>query len=271
MSTATTTAPEQTAPGPFAQPRRRRRLRGSGRLSDVLAPLVLFLVLGALWEWVAYHNRSLIPPIESVVADMADRPDYYAAQLWETLQSALIGLVIGVSAGIVLAIGIVHVRFLRSAVMPIALLINVTPIVAISPALIVAFGFTRTPHIIVVTLGVFFPMLINATAGLRAVDPQAMEVFSVMSASKLDVLTRLRFPTSVPYLFAGLRTSASMAMLGAIISEFTGTNKGLGASITLAMSYLNLSQLWGAIFLSALTSMALLGIVALAERLTVRW
>lgn len=251
---------------------RRLMWRPSGsRVMAVAAPLLVFALLASAWQYVAHHQRSVIPPIPDIVSDIAERPDYYASQLWETLQSALAGLALGVTIAVLLAVLIVHVSFLRAAIMPVALLINVTPVVAISPALIVAFGFGRLPHVIVVTLCVFFPMLINAMAGLRAVDPQAMEVFQVMSASKLDILVRLRIPTSVPYLFAGLRTSTSMAMLGAIISEFTGTNKGIGAAITLATSYLNLSQLWAAIFLSALTSMALLGLVALLERRVVRW
>lgn len=266
---STTTRSRSTGPTVDATPAAWRP--DWSRLLTWLAPVVLFVLLALAWQWVAHHNRSLIPPVDAIVTDIADRPGFYVTQLWETLQSALIGLVLGVLTGVLLAVGVVHLRVLRAAVMPVALLINVTPIVAIAPALIVAFGFNRTPHIVVVALGVFFPMLINATAGLRAVDPQAMEVFAVMSASRLDVLLRLRLPTSVPYLFAGLRTSTSMAMLGAIISEFTGTSKGIGASITMATSYLNLAQLWASIFLSALTSMVLLGIVAASEKAVVRW
>ena len=252
-------------------PRRADRTSTGRRLGELAAPLVFFVLLALAWQWTAYHNRSLIPPIQAMVTDLSGRPDYYLAQLWETLQSALIGLVIGVSIAFALAVGIVHVRALRTAVMPVALLINVTPIVAISPALIVAFGFTRTPHIIVVAIVVFFPMLINATVGLSSVDPQAMDVFRTLSATKGDVLLRLRLPSSLPFVFAGLRLSASTAMLGAIISEFTGTSKGMGASIMLATSYLNLAQMWSMIFLSALTSLALLGLVAVAERMVIRW
>lgn len=251
--------------------RPRRPTRLGGMLLSVLAPAALFVALGALWEWIAATNRSLIPPLGSIVDELASRPDFYLTQVWTTVQSALLGLVIGVVVALVLAALIVHVRFLAAAIMPLALMINVTPIVAIAPALIVAFGFTRLPHITVAALSVFFPMLINATAGLRSVDPQALDVFRSMSASKWDVLWGLRLPTSLPFLFAGLRQATSAAMIGAIIAEFTGTNAGLGATITNATFFLNLSQMWAAIALSAIVSIILMGIVAIVERLVVRW
>ncbi|MDM4764067.1 ABC transporter permease [Galbitalea sp. SE-J8] len=252
-------------------PSRRGSRRALGMTVTVLAPVLLFAVLGLVWEWVATHNPSLIPPLEKIAKEFVSRPDFYLSQVWTTLASALIGLVIGVLVALVIAAAIVHVRFLAAAVMPVALIINVTPIVAIAPALIVAFGFTRLPHITVAALSVFFPMLINATAGLRSIDSQALDVFRSMSASRWNVFVGLRLPTSLPFLFAGLRQATSAAMIGAIIAEFTGTNAGLGATITNATFFLNLAQMWTAIALSALVSIILMGIVALVERLVLRW
>ena len=135
------------------------------------------------------------------------------------------------------------------------------------------FGFTSLPRVITVVICVFFPMLLSSARGLRFVDPQALDVFEVMSASKLDILLRLRLPSSAPFVFTGLRLAASGAMMGAIVAEFTGVpSRGLGATIALSSStYLNLAHLWGAIFLSALVSIALLGLVALVEGGIKRW
>ncbi|MDQ1131299.1 ABC transporter permease [Microbacterium sp. SORGH_AS_0888] len=254
-------------------PRRRASIsaRTGGWLLTVLAPLVLFAVLAVLWQWTASVFKSVLPPIQDILADIARRPPFYLSNLGVTLQSALLGLLFGVVVALALGAAVVHFRFLRAAIMPVALLLNVTPIVAIAPALVVAFGFNETPRIIVAALSAFFPMLINAIAGLRAVDPQALEVFDAMAASRREIFFRLRVPSSLPYLFAGARLAITAAMVGAVVSEFSGSSKGLGAVIVTATTYLNLPQMWAAILFSALTTLCLMGLVGLLERLIVRW
>jgi len=237
----------------------------------LLAPLLLFAVLAAGWQWVAFNLKSILPPLEAVAADIAVRPGFYLGNLSVTVEAALAGFAAGGGIAFVLAVAVIHFRFLRSAVVPVALLLNVTPVVAISPALIVAFGFNAVPHIIVAAVSAFFPMLINAMTGLDAIDPQALEVFDSMSASRMDILWRLRLPSSLPYLFSGARLSITAAMVGSIVSEFMGTAHGIGAAIVIATTYLNLSQMWGAIFISAVSTLLLIGLVGLIERLVVRW
>lgn len=240
-------------------------------LLRILAPLLFFIILAAGWQWVALNLRSILPPLQSVAGDLASRPGFYLGNLWVTVQAAVIGFAIGSGIAFILAVAVIHFSFLRSAVIPIALLLNVTPVVAISPALIVAFGFNAVPHIIVAAVSAFFPMLINAMTGLRAVDPQALEVFQSMSASRMDILWRLRLPSSLPHLFSGAKLSITAAMVGSIVSEFMGTAHGIGAAIVMATTYLNLNQMWGAIFISAISSLLLIGLVGLIERLVIRW
>ena len=92
-----------------------------------------------------------------------------------------------------------------------------------------------------------------------------------MSASRMDILWRLRLPSSLPHLFAGARLSIAAAMVGSIVSEFMGTAHGIGAAIVIATTYLNLNQMWGAIFISAISSLLLIGLVGFIERLVIRW
>ncbi len=237
----------------------------------LLAPLLVFFLLFLGWQWIATNLRSILPPLQDVLGDFLSRPRFYGSHLLVTLHAALLGLLIGGGVAVLLAMLIVHYNFLGAAILPVALMLNVTPVVAISPALIVAFGFNATPHIIVAALSAFFPLLINAITGLRDVDKQALDVFKAMSATRSDIFLRLRLPTSLPYLFTGARLSATAAMVGSIVSEFTGTSKGLGATIVMATTYLNLNQMWAAIFVSIVTSLLLIGLVGLVERLTVRW
>ncbi|ADO42786.1 ABC transporter permease [Ketogulonicigenium vulgare] len=237
----------------------------------IIAPLLVFGALYLGWEWVAQNLRSILPPFGDITAEFARRPLFYAVNLWATLSNALIGFAFGAGAAVILSVLMVYFGFLRMAIIPVALLLNVTPVVAISPALIVAFGFNAIPHIIVASIAAFFPMLINAMAGLSAIDREAHDLFRALSASRTEIFLRLRLPSSLGHLFAGAKLSIISAMVGSVVSEFMGTSKGLGATIVLATNFLNLSQMWAAIFISALTSLVLVGIVTLIERLVIRW
>lgn len=242
--------------------------RATGRL---VAPLVTFVLLCLLWQYVAIRQPTILPPLDAVGADLFSRLAFYAANIGVTVYAALFGFAAGGFAAIVIAIGFVQFRVLRDAIFPVALLLNVTPIVAIAPALIVVFGFDATPHVIVAGIAAFFPMLINAMTGLRAIDAQTLDLFRSMAASPFDVFLRLRLPASLPHLFAGARLAIVAAMVGSIVSEFTGTAEGIGATIVMATAFLNLPQMWAAIFCSALISLLLIGLLDLAERLTIRW
>ncbi len=237
----------------------------------LLAPLIVFGLLYLGWQWVALNLKSILPPFGNITAEFLDRPGFYFSNLWVTVQAALIGFAIGGISAIVLAILMVYFDFLRAAIIPVALLLNVTPIVAISPALIVAFGFNAIPHIIVAGLAAFFPMLINAMSGLRAVEKETLDVFNAMSANRTEIFFRLRLPGSLPYLFSGAKLSITAAMVGSVVSEFMGTSKGIGATIVMATTFLNLNQMWVAIFLSAVTSLVLIGVVSLVEKALIRW
>ena len=245
--------------------------RSVRRAERLAAPLVTFAVLCLLWQLVATHSVSILPPLGDVAAELVGKPGFYLANIWVTLSSAILGFAVGALAAIAMAIGFVHLRWLRDAVFPIALLINVTPIVAISPALIVVFGFDATPHVIVAALSAFFPMLINAMTGFRDVDLQALDIFRSMAATPADIFFRLRLPGSLPQLFAGARLASVAAVIGSIVSEFTGTSEGIGATIVIATTYLDLAQMWAAIFCSALVTMLLIRLLELSERLIVRW
>ncbi len=237
----------------------------------IVAPLATFVALLIAWEVIARSTHSLIPTIEQILRALFEDPGFWWKHVSYTVGNALIGLVIGVLMAELLAIGITHSRALRDALMPLAIVIHATPVLAISPALVVVFGFGSLPHIVIVVLIVFFPMLMNAIAGFNAAPKSLLDVMAAMAASRTDVFLRLRFPASLPYQFAGLKSAATYSIIGAVVSEFSGSTRGLGATIMSATSYLNLGQLWGSIVLCAVTSLILLGIVALVERAVVRW
>ena len=114
-------------------------------------------------------------------------------------------------------------------------------------------------------------MLMNALTGLDSVDPQALDLFRSVDASRYEVFIRLRFVSSLPYLFSAAKVCASLAVIGSVISEFSNSSEGLGFTIASGTQYNNVAELWAAIFCSAAMALILLGLVSLAATLTIRW
>ena len=237
----------------------------------VLAPLGLLAVLAVLWQLVAVASPTVLPTLQGVAGELLSRPLFYLGNLGSTVLTAVAGFAVGGVVAILLAVAVVHVRVLRAAILPLALLVNVTPVVAIAPALVAGFGFNAVPHVVISALTAFFPILINAVAGLTAVDREALDVVRAMSGSPIEVLVHLRVPSSLRSLFTGARLGITAAMIGAVVSEFTGTTTGIGAVIAVATQYLALSQIWSAILSAAVGTLVLLLLVGLLERRIVRW
>lgn len=250
---------------------RRAKAARRGRLLVIVAPVVALIVLITIWEIVVASTRSLIPSWVAVLTNLIEDPAFWWNNASYTLVNAVIGLIFGVAFAEILAAVIVHSKILSAALMPLAVVIHATPVLAIAPALVVMFGFGALPHIIIVVLITFFPMLINAIAGFNAAPTSLLEVMRAMSASRRDIFIHLRIPASLPYQFAGLKNAVTYCVIGAVVSEFSGSTKGLGATITTSTSYLDLPQLWASILLSAVISLILLGAVSLLEKAIVRW
>lgn len=235
--------------------------------------LVLLAGLAVLWEWGAAEMPYLLAPLSDVGATLLGNPMHYVANAWVTLQEALAGLIIGFLASFVIAIFVSEVPVLRRAIMPIAVVLNVTPLVAIAPALVVAFGFGPEPKLIVTALIVFFPILINISSGLRSVPPAVLQFYTVIKASRLEMLWHVRIPNSLPYIFAALKIVFPLSIIGAVVAEMAapGATAGLGTVISVASSMNKLSVVYASIFMLALLGSLLLAVVTLTERRVLHW
>ena len=160
---------------------------------------------------------------------------------------------------------------MERAAFPWAIVLQTVPIVAIAPLLTIWFGFTLVPKITIAAIICFFPVLVNTTRGLRSVSIQALELMNVLSASKSAIFWRLRLPSSLPYVFAGLRIAATLAVIGAIVAEFTGSNRGIGYVIVQASYRLDTRLMFAAIALSSLGGILFFSLIGWIEKTTLRW
>ncbi|TIQ45923.1 MAG: ABC transporter permease [Mesorhizobium sp.] len=188
-----------------------------------------------------------------------------------TLIEALAGFVIGNLAAVLLAVLFVHSRILQAAYFPIVLFLNTIPILALSPIIILIFGLGMTPKIVIAAVICFFPTLVNMIRGLDSAGDNEHELFRVLSATRWEVFWSLRLPRALPMLFSSLRIASATAVIGAIVGEWIGSDKGLGALIIQATFNYQSDRLYAAIVLSSSLSIALFCIVVPIERRAIRY
>lgn len=231
----------------------------------------LILVLWEAWVRIRDVKEYLLPTPSAVFATLADEPGRYAEAAFLSLQAAFIGLVLASVGAFMLAVAMAHSRVLERALYPPALAVKVTPIVAVAPLFTIWFGFGLAPKILITAMITFFPMLVNSVIGLRSIDPRAHDFLRSLDASRWQVFWRLRVPSSLPYVFAGLRISVPLSLIGAVVAEFLSGSAGMGQLILIANGDFDTPTLFGAVFVLAALGIALTASVALVERRVLFW
>jgi ABC-type nitrate/sulfonate/bicarbonate transport system permease component len=249
--------------------------RGNDRLlQDLISVIVVVGVALGLWEIaVRWGNVPVyLLPAPSVIAqDLWTNAPRYAGAAFVTLLEALAGLLLGVSVGAGVAILITYWAQLERGVLALAILLKATPIVAIIPLLIIWLGFGPLPKVIVTGLLTFFPILINVHTGLHAVDRAVLALFHSLNADRWELFRHARWPSALPYLFAGLRVVAPLSLVGAVVAEWAGASNGLGRTMWLAYTNFDLPSLFAAVLFSALMGIGLYGLVIIVENRVLFW
>jgi len=239
-----------------------------------LWPVAGFVSLIVLW-WglivVRDVPKYIAPKPGAVWGSLVDNASLLLDNLWPTATAALGGFIIGNLIAVILATIFVHSARARKMYFPVVVVFNTIPIIALSPILILIFGLTLTSKMIVAAIICLFPTLVNMLRGFESVSSSELELMRVMSASRTEVFLRLRLPRSVPFLFAALKIAATSCVIGAIVSEWIGAEKGLGVLIIQTTFDYRTELLYAAIAVSSALALVLFMAVTLAERFLVRW
>ena len=233
-------------------------------------------ILIGIGIWAALVYLFKVPPFIApsplvVLETLIAKSDVLMSNLWPTMVEAVGGFIIGNLFAVALATAFVHRKTISETFFPLVVLINSIPVVAKAPILVLLLGNGFAPKIAIAAVISFFPTLVNMVRGLEAVNPQAMELMRVLSASKREVFLKLRLYNSLPYLFSGLRISASSSVVGAIVGEWIGSNYGIGALIIQATYAFNSALLYATVLVGSAFSVLFFMAISLAERLIVRW
>ena len=260
-------APDEEQARFDAMQRRERRRRRWMPAIDIAA------LIGLWWAIVAaFDVKPFIAPSPWAVAQtLFAKRDILLANLLPTAGEALGGFLIGNVVAILVATLFVHNRRLQEIFFPVVVMFNSIPVVAKAPILVLLMGNGVEPKIAIAALVCFFPTLVNSVRGLEAVNPQAMELMRVLSASRSEIFFKLRLFSALPYLFSALRIAASMAVIGAVVGEWIGATQGIGAMIIQATYNFDAALLYAAIIMSACLSGCFFMAVVLVEKAVIRW
>nr|WP_079709202.1 ABC transporter permease [Paraliobacillus ryukyuensis] len=217
---------------------------------SIYSPIIVIIAILAVWQWSSMFfaiPNWLLPAPTDIFHEAVNGWDSYAHHLLSTSNLAVVGFVIGVSVGLVVAICLHLLPSVRQAVYPLLILSQNIPIIVLAPLLVIWFGFGVLPKIIIITLVCFFPIVIATLDGFRQTSPDLMHYMRMAGASKSQLFRKLEIPHALPSIFSGLKIAATYSVMGAVISEWLGANKGIGVYMTLAQSSFRTDRVFVAI------------------------
>ncbi len=253
-----------------------RGARWSERLRRAVPAVMVFLLALAAWEAlvIVFRIEGFLLPRPSVIAVTFQREFsvVFPAGLF-TMREAVGGFVLGCLLGVGVALATARWATLSQGLMPFAIAVNSTPIVALAPIMNQWFGITNPlAKMSIVAVIVFFPVMINTVRGLTQVDAGALELMRSYAASNASVLFRLRIPNALPYLFSAFKVASTLSVIGAIVSEyFGGSREALGVYISQQAALFHFAEAWSAILVACLMGIAFYAIILLIERVVMPW
>jgi ABC-type nitrate/sulfonate/bicarbonate transport system permease component len=245
------------------------------RALHIVLPVLLVAAVFGIWDLVvhAFSIQPYVLPAPGAVFSQI-HTDWSVLQpaLWQTIEEFVVGFVVGVACGYVLAIVMGHSRILRRGLYPLLIGTQAVPIIAIAAALVIWLGFGLTPKVVIVALIVFFPVVVNVLDGLANVDRDAISLARAMGAGPARIFLHISMPATLTPLFSALKLAATFSVTGAVLGEWTAsTTGGLGVYLLEQNSRLNTAGVFAAILL--LSAIGIVGFLVIAgiEQLVTPW
>lgn len=243
--------------------------------TPVLLPLITFVVILTLWEASTrvFSIPSYILPAPSRILQgfSAVEPARWAEHVWATLRVALTGFIVAMMVSLPIAVGLAKSRLLSRAFYPLLVVIQSVPVVAVAPIIVVVLGTDNAPRVLITFMISFFPLVVSMTTGLLATPPELIELSRSLRAPVRREITQIRLPYATPHIFAGLKISITLAVIGAVVSEFVAADVGLGYFIQFSTSMFKLPQAWAGLAILVAMSLILFQTVNMTQRLFFPW
>lgn len=242
-------------------------------LKKNVLPVIVFVAILFLWETAVLVFKIpsyFLPKPSEIIIEIISNFQTLLENLGITMLEVISGFIIANILGFVTAVVFVHSKTIERSLYPYVLSVKMTPIIAIAPFLVVWFGVGILSKIATVVVICFFPILVNTIKGLKLVDNEALDLFDSLSANKWQIFLKLRLPNSFPYIFQALKMAAPLAIVGALVGEFVGGNKGIGYIILTYTTLFETTKAFSAIIVIIIVGILFFGLISLIEKMVTR-
>jgi NitT/TauT family transport system permease protein len=243
-------------------------------LSEILIPAATLLVTLLAWEaatWAFRIPRFIMPAPSAILGEGWAWRYRFVEHTWVTLYETLGGFALSMAVGVPLAVLIIYSPALRAAIYPLIVIAQSVPKIAIAPVLLLVLGYGEAPKMVVAFLVAFFPVVIDTATGLAATPPELLDLSRSYRASAFKTFVKVRLPMALPFIFAGAKVAITLSVIGAVVGEFVGSDKGLGYVILSSTSYWKTEIAFSAMILLSLLAIVLFAAVSLVERVVCPW
>jgi NitT/TauT family transport system permease protein len=256
-------------------PAKGRAARRGARAARFVAPVVGLIVFFGVWELLvrAFDVRTfvLLRP-STIFAELLGQPGFYWRNTLVTAKEALLGYLVALAVALLWGAVMARSRFFEQASTPVAVLIQVTPIVAYAPSAVLWLGRGLKPIVFITGLICLVPLLFAVTTGLRSADPAALDLMAIVDAPPSQVIRRIRLPYALPFLFSATRTCVGLSLIGAVLAEWYAlVDQGLGRRIQEAIDFNQTRQLWASIYAVAFLGGLAIVVLNVVERRVLHW
>jgi len=244
------------------------------RVARFLPPIVTVFALILLWEFFVYRNEIsvvVLPAPSRIIMTVVEKWPVFWDNLVFTLQTIVVGFVIGLAVGVASAILIVQWKPLERTLRPLIVMSQTIPVIALAPLLIIWWGFGMAPRVVIVTLAVFFPITINLVEGLRSAQPGVISLMRSYRARRGQMFWMIQVPAALPFLFTALQIAATYAVVSAVVAEWVGSGKGLGKLLVSRTSAFTLDVTFGAILLIVVVALVFFYVIRLLRHVMMPW
>ena len=243
-------------------------------VAEYVLPALTLVAALALWEAIIRVFKVpnfIVPAPSAILAEGWEWRYRFIGHTWVTLYETLGGFALSIVIGVPLAVLIVYSPGLRNALYPLIVLTQSVPKIAIAPVLLLVLGAGEIPKVVVAFLVAFFPVVVDTATGLAATPPELLDLSRSYRASAFKTFLKVRLPMALPFVFAGAKVAITLSVIGAVVGEFVGSDKGLGYVILSATSYWKTELAFSSMILLSLMAIVLFAAVELVERLTCPW
>lgn len=248
-----------------------KRFRNTG---NPVYPSIAFIVFVVMWEWIVRAKdikKYILPSPSAILNEFIASGDLLLHHAMTTITETVLGFILGIILAVLLSVIMSSFGILRNIFYPFMILSQTVPIVVVAPLITIWFGIGIVSKLIICVLVVFFPVALNLTEGLNSYDKDLEELLKCMKASKFQIFTKVKLPSALVYFFSGLKIAAAYAVMGAVMSEWTGAESGLGIFLTRSMKSFKTAAMFADIVLISVFSILLFVLIGIIEKKIVKW